>query len=291
MVVTGVQGQVVTALVERGAAADDIDVVTLGRPVLDLADPAGIDAALTATRPDVIVSAAAYTAVDKAESEPDLATTINGEAPGAIARAAARLAVPIIHISTDYVFDGSKDGAYLESDPVSPLGVYGQTKLAGEQAVAAATPDHAILRTAWVYSPFGNNFVKTMLRLANDRPELGIVSDQQGAPTSALDIADAVIAVTRQLLARPHDASLRGVFHMSGTGYTDWASFAEAIFAYSAEKGGPAARVNRLTTSQYPTPAARPANSRLDNGKLAKRFGVQLPEWQTSLKTVIDRLL
>ena len=291
MAVTGLQGQVVTSLIERARTAVAVEIVALGRPELDLADAASIDRALTGAKPDIIVSAAAYTAVDRAESEPDLAMAVNGAAPGVIAVTAAKLGVPVIHISTDYVFDGAKTEPYREEDAVNPLGVYGRSKLAGEQALQQATADYAILRTAWVYSPFGANFVKTMLRLGADREALNVVADQQGSPTNALDIADAVIAVAGQMLNHPGDPEKRGVFHLSGTGDTDWASFAEAIFTASAAQGSPHARVNRITTSEYPTAAPRPANSRLNTEKLRKHFGLELPDWRTSLPPVVQRLL
>jgi dTDP-4-dehydrorhamnose reductase len=291
MAVTGLHGQVVTSLIERAQGAGTVEILALGRPDLDLVDGASIDRALTGARPDIIVSAAAYTAVDRAESEPDLAMAVNGAAPGLIAGTAARLGVPIIHLSTDYVFDGTQTEPYREEDAVNPLGAYGRSKLAGEQAVRQATADHAILRTAWVYSPFGANFVKTMLRLATDRDTLNVVADQHGSPTNALDIADAVIAIAGQMLAHPTDPDKRGVFHLSGTGYTDWASFAEAIFAASAARGGPHARVSRITTSEYPTAAPRPANSRLDKEKLGNHFGIVMPDWRDSLPPVIQRLL
>lgn len=290
LVVTGTQGQVVQALLERGVGAE-IEVIALGRPALDLARADTVAAPLRAARPDIIVSAAAYTAVDKAEQEPDLAQAVNGAGAGAVARAAAALGVPVVHLSTDYVFRGDGERPYGEDDPVAPLGVYGRSKLAGEQAVAAATADHCILRTAWVYSPFGANFVKTMLRVAATRPELRVVADQFGSPTSALDIADGVIAVCRTLLRHRRDERLRGIFHMAGTGYTHWAGFAEAIFAYSSAHDGPAARVVPITTADYPTPARRPGNSRLDCAKLERLYGVRLPPWQDSTTMVVARLL
>ena len=288
--VTGRSGQVVTALLERGAARG-IEVVALGRPELDLSQPETVARALQASGADVIVSAAAYTAVDKAESEPELAFAINAVGAGAVAYAAAELGVPVVHLSTDYVFDGNKSGAYLETDPTGPVGVYGASKLAGEQAVAAATPNHAILRTAWVYSPFGGNFLKTMLRLAGERPQLRVVGDQRGTPTSALDIADAVLTVAANLVERPDEASLRGVFHLVGSGEASWAEFAREIFRQSAHLGGPSADVEAITTAEYPTPAKRPANSLLSTDKLEARHGVRLPAWQESTGVVLKRLL
>lgn len=290
LIVTGRSGQVASALIERGAAAG-IDVIAIGRPEFDLGDAGGGEAALIAARPDVIVSAAAYTAVDKAESEPELAQVINAEGAGRVAAAAARLGVPIIHISTDYVFDGSKAAPYVETDPTAPLGTYGRSKLAGEIAVAAATSNHATLRTAWVYSPFGANFLKTMLRLAGDRPELRVVEDQRGNPTSALDIADAVLKVAANLVARPGDAGLRGVFHMAGSGEGSWADFATEILAASAELNGPHATVTRIGTADYPTPAPRPADSRLSSEKLRRVHGVIMPNWVESTRTVVRRLV
>ena len=290
VVVTGREGQVVRSLIERGALAG-LTIIPLGRPTFDLAGPSDvIAAAIAAEAPDVIVSAAAYTAVDKAESERDLAFAINEQGSRAIAIAARDAGVPLIHLSTDYVFDGSGDRPYAETDATAPSGAYGASKLAGEEAVLECQPNSAILRTAWVYSPFGSNFVKTMLRLAGDRDEISVVADQRGNPTSALDIADGVLAVARNLHAAS-DSSLRGLFHMSGAGEASWAEFAEAIFAVSKEVGGPTARVKQIATSDYPTAAKQPANSRLNTDKLAGAHGVRLPEWRQSLKDVVTRLL
>ena len=288
--VTGRSGQVVLSLLER-AKAGNVRVRAVGRPDLDLARPETVVAALLALRPDAIVNAAAYTAVDLAESEPALAHEINAAGAAAVARAAAQLDIPIVHLSTDYVFDGSLGRPYREDDATGPLGVYGASKLAGEAAVVAATANHAILRTAWVYSPFGKNFARTMLTLANTRDEISVVSDQLGSPTNALDIADGIIGVARNLVNRPAAPELRGTFHMTGAGETNWAEFAQAIFAISAGVGGPSARVRPIPTSAYPTPARRPANSRLDNSRLANVHGVRLPDWQPSLRGCIERLV
>lgn len=286
--VTGQAGQVVTSLIERGAAAG-YEIVAIGRPALDLADSASVVRALEAAAPDAIVSAAAYTAVDKAETESDLAHAVNGAGAGAVAQAASALGVPLVHISTDYVFDGTLDRPYVESDPTGPTGVYGASKLAGEQAVLSGHANSAVLRVAWVYSPFGGNFVKTMLRLAGDRDSVSVVADQVGNPTSALDIADGIIAVATNLVADSNPA-LRGTFHMTASGEASWADFASAIFAASAARGGPLASVTPIGTVDYPTPATRPANSRLDCGLIARTHGVALPAWQGSLDTVIARL-
>jgi dTDP-4-dehydrorhamnose reductase len=290
LLVTGLQGQVVQSLLERGGLHPDLEIVAVGRPELDLATPKMILPAVTRLRPDVIVSAAAYTAVDQAEDEELLANTVNATAPGALAQAAKILDIPVIHLSTDYVFDGSKSSAYIETDPVGPIGAYGRTKLAGETAIAEAIANHAILRTAWVHSPFGKNFLKTMLRLAESRDSLNVVADQFGTPTSALDIADAVIAVARNLMANP-DPELRGVFHLTNAGRANWADFAEEIFRASARLGGPFATVGRIPAIDYPTSARRPANSQLDCTKLARIHGVALPDWANSTKTVVARVL
>ncbi len=289
MVVTGREGQVVTSLIERAALDSRFEVVAVGRPDFDLSNPGTIDAEIRATKPDVIVSAAAYTAVDQAETDEEAATVVNGTAAGAIAKTAASLGIPVVHISTDYVFDGSKMSPYVESDPVAPIGAYGRSKFAGELAVTEATANHAILRTAWVYSPFGNNFLKTMLRLAETRDSLKVVDDQIGNPTSALDIADAILVVAANLL-NSGDPSLRGIFHMTGSGEGSWADFATEIFASSARCSGPSAAVGRIPSSAYPTPAKRPANSRLDCGLLEARHGVRLPDWKQSTVNTVERL-
>lgn len=290
VVVTGREGQIVRSLLERGTGAGH-DIVPLGRPVLDLTDePDAIVEAVEAAEPDVVVSAAAYTAVDRAESEPDLAFTVNERGAGAVARAARLLDVPLVHLSTDYVFDGAKPSPYTEEDPAAPMSVYGASKLGGERMVLAEHGNSAVLRTAWVYSPFGANFVKTMLRLAKDREEIGVVADQHGNPTSALDVADGVLAVATNLLGSGHP-SLRGVFHMAADGEASWAEFADTILAASAQRRGPTARVKPITTADYPTAARRPANSRLDCGKLERNHGVTLPNWRSSTETVVGRLL
>ena len=288
--VTGKEGQVALSLLERGAAAGH-DIALVGRPELDLAgDAPAIMEAIDLARPDVIVSAAAFTAVDKAEAERDLAFAINGKGAGAVAAAAKAIGVPLVHLSTDYVFDGSKREPYGEEDQTGPTGVYGASKLAGEQAVLAAHDNVAILRTAWVYSPFGGNFVKTILRLAGDRDEISVVDDQRGNPTSALDIADGIIAVSQNLVSGTNPAQ-RGIFHMAGSGEASWAEFARSIFGYSIAAGGPGARVKSIASADYPTPARRPANSRLNSDKLALTHGVRLPNWHQSTASIVARLV
>lgn len=289
IVVTGKEGQVVRALAEVGPKLG-VAILPVGRPELDLASAATVLPAIAALAPDVIVSAAAYTAVDRAESEPDLAFAVNARGAEAVARAAAALGVPVIHLSTDYVFSGDQATPYRECDPTMPVSVYGHSKLEGEQLVAAAGPDHAILRTCWVYSPFGANFVKTMLRLADVRSAVSVVADQHGQPTSAFEIALAIVGVARRLKGDP-DPSLRGVFHLAATGSATWADFAEAIFDGLEKCRGTHVAVSRISTTDYPTAARRPANSRLALDKLKMAYGIELAGWRAQLQPVLDRLL
>ena len=286
--VTGSKGQVAASLAER--AGPKVEIVALGRPAFDLEDRASVLAGLKKARPDVIVNAAAYTAVDKAEAEEEVAVRINGEGAGHVAEAAQQLSVPLLHLSTDYVFDGALARPYREEDPTGPTGAYGRSKLIGEKLVAERCSDSIILRTAWVYSPFGANFVRTMLRLNETREEVAVVADQRGNPTSALDIAAALLAIARRLKGDP-SAALRGVFHMTGSGDATWADFAEAVFSEAAARGRRLTRVRRISTADYPTPARRPANSRLDNGKLRRVYALELPEWRASLAACCARLI
>jgi dTDP-4-dehydrorhamnose reductase len=286
--VTGLRGQVVTALLERSAGRAEI--LPLGRPRLDLTDRHSIMPALARARCDVIINAAAYTAVDKAEQEPDAAMRVNADGAGFVAEAAAGLDVPLLHLSTDYVFDGSLGRPYREADQTAPMGAYGRSKLAGETRVAAAHANSVILRTAWVYSPFGTNFVRTMLRLGETRPEVRVVADQTGNPTSALDIASALLAIAARIASDP-SPELRGIFHITGQGEASWADLAEAVFDAAAQRGRALVRVERITTADYPAPARRPANSRLDNRKLREIYGVAMPHWRTSLPECVSRLI
>jgi dTDP-4-dehydrorhamnose reductase len=289
VLVAGGSGQVARALVAT-APANLFDVLAVGRPQLDLADPLSIARALRAAAPDLVINAAAYTAVDLAESEEAAAQAINSEGAGQLALAAARSGAPILHLSTDYVFNGDKSAPYVETDPVGPTGAYGRSKLAGEAAVADANPRHVILRTAWVYSPYGKNFVKTMLRLGETREELGVVHDQRGNPTAAHDIAAALWALARRFKESPVDL-VPGVFHLTAGGEASWAEFAEEIFRVSAPLGGPSARVRRIATDEFPTPTRRPANSRLDCSKLADTYGLFLPHWQASTRACVEQLI
>ncbi|MCO4318385.1 dTDP-4-dehydrorhamnose reductase [Phyllobacterium sp. 21LDTY02-6] len=295
ILVTGKEGQVVQSLLERSAArpdlqVPDLQVIAVGRPELDLSRPDSVRAAIEAARPDIVVSAAAYTAVDQAEDEPELAFAVNATGAGAVAAAAQACGAPVIHLSTDYVFSGDAPSAYAETDAVAPKSSYGRSKLEGERLVAAANARHIILRTAWIFSPFGRNFVKTMLKLAETRDGLSVVCDQWGNPTSALDIADAIIHVVDRLGNEPGFADY-GIYHLAGSGDVNWSGFARAIFEESAERGGPVADVADIATADYPTKAARPANSRLSTAKLQKRFGFTMPDWRASLADVVERLV
>jgi dTDP-4-dehydrorhamnose reductase len=240
--------------------------------------------------PDIVVNAAAYTAVDQAEQEPEIAFAVNGAGAGAVAEVTRALGIPIIHLSTDNVFDGNKESAYVEEDLVGPGNVYGASKLAGEQALAAATDDCVILRTAWVYAPYGKNFVRTMLALAESREEVRIVADQVGCPTFAPDIAVAIVGIARNLLGSPPDPLMRGLFHLAGSGETSWADFGATIFAFLAAKGLHNPTLTPIASAEYRTAARRPANSRLNCAKLASVHGIELPSWRDSLGLCLERL-
>jgi dTDP-4-dehydrorhamnose reductase len=285
LLVVGRAGQVARALVAAGGR----EVIAVGRPTLDLERMDTFHPALSAHAPDVVACVGAYTAVDQAEKERDAVFRINAEGPGRLAEACARAATPFIYVSTDYVFDGAKSTPYIETDPIAPQGVYGASKAEGELRVAAAQPHHVILRTAWVYDATGKNFVRTMLRLARTRERVGVVADQFGAPTYAPHIAAGLLQVAHHLASAPTE-EMYGVFHMSAADYCSWADFAEAIFEESARRGGPSASVDRITTAQYPTPAKRPANSRLDCDRIARVHGVRLPTWRQGLTACMDAI-
>lgn len=282
--VFGTTGQVAIE-VQRQALANGVRITALGRDRADLTNPVACAAAIAATDADVIVNAAAYTAVDQAEGDRTTAQLVNGDAPGAMARAAAARGLPFVHISTDYVFDGSGSRPWAEGDRVAPLGVYGATKLSGELQVMAAGGPHVILRTAWVFSAHGKNFVRTMLRLGADRENLSVVADQHGGPTPAADIARAVLTIARHF---QQGQGTDGIFHFAGAPTATWADFAEAIFATSALARKPA--VFRIPTSAYPTPAQRPLNSTLDCTKIQRVYGIAQPDWHTGLSDVIREL-
>lgn len=281
VLLTGVNGQVGWELQRTLAPLGE--VIAADRSCLDLADTAGIRRSVDAVAPDLIVNPAAYTAVDKAESEPELASAINAAAPRELALAAAARGIPLVHFSTDYVFDGKKSGAYSETDAPNPLGVYGATKLAGEQAIQRAGVSHLILRTSWVYGLRGRNFLLTMQRLARERDSLAVVDDQFGAPTWSRMIAEATALVVARWLDRADPAATSGIYHLSCGGRTSWHGFTAAILAHLANGDEKLARLTAIPTAGYPTPAARPANSQLDCARLARTFGVRLPDWDTAL--------
>lgn len=290
ILVTGREGQVAKSLAERAAAHPGAEVLLVGRPQLDLLKPDTVRAAILAGRPDVVVSAAGYTAVDRAEDQREEAFAVNATGAGAVASAAAEAGAAIIHLSTDYVFAGDKDGEYRETDPPDPQNVYGSSKLEGEKAVAAANPRHLILRTAWVYSPFGRNFVKTMLGLARERDTVRVVADQAGNPTAAADIAEGVLRAAAAVAAG-RSATCFGTFHLAGGGSASWAAFAREVFSESSRLGGPSARVEEIATADFPTRARRPGNARLAGEKFRETFGWQPPAWQESCRAVVARLV
>ena len=290
IVVTGRSGQVVRSLMAKAALTPGFEIMPIGRPELDLVGTDDLSYVFAARRPDLIVSAAAYTAVERAEDEPDVAFAINAVGAGKVAEAAAAIGAPVIHLSTDYVFSGDAGRPYHEEDAPAPCNVYGRSKLAGELAVTAANPRHVILRTAWVYSPFGSNFVKTMLRKALVSDTVSVVADQFGNPTSAFDIADGILALASQL-ADVGPESRFGIFHLAGTGSTSWAAFATHVFEVSRGAGGPFASVREISTAEFPTRAPRPANSSLNTDKFQKTFGWRAPDWRRSTSEVVLSLI
>jgi len=293
IVVTGVTGQVGSAIASRFAEFGT--VVAADRGALDLAMPTALPSQLEALAPDVIINPAAYTAVDRAEDERDLALTVNGEAPGVLARWAAARRVPLVHFSTDYVFDGEGERPWREDDRTSPLSSYGSSKLAGEQAIRQAGGAHLIVRSSWVYAAQGANFMRTIARLAGERPELRIVADQVGAPTTAAVIADSLAAIFRRRvddLAAGFVAA-NGLVHVAAADYVSWHGFAEAIIDGLKQRGIPlkVERVLPIRTEDYPTKATRPRNSRLDIGRLREVFDVRPPGWKAALQPELDRLV
>ena len=286
----GAEGQIARSLREVASKNKDFVIGWGARPNLDIRRADLVRQVLADFSPDLVVNPAAYTAVDLAESEPDLAFAINDKGAGNVAAAAHALNAPIIHLSSDYVFDGTKKYRYDEADAVAPQGVYGRSKLAGERAVAAANPHHIILRASWVYAPFGTNFVRTILRLAADRDRLRVVDDQIGCPTYAPDIADAILAIARKIGTGGWQVPYGGVTHLAGPDEVTWCSFARRILQASETKRDRLVAVDAITTADYPTPAKRPANSRLCCNKLASVFGVRLPPLDQSLEQCIERL-
>jgi len=288
ILVTGATGQLGSELMRR-APRFDVTAEGLSSQQLDITDARAVRKAVLESEAAVVVNAAAYTAVDKAEAEEARAFAVNRDGTANLAAACAEADIPFIHVSTDYVFDGTKESAYSEADPVHPVSVYGASKEAGEQALRSTWPRHIILRTAWVYSVYGNNFVKTMLRLARERDSLRVVADQRGCPTAAGEIAEAILSIVQRI--KGGSEIEWGTYHFCGAGSTTWHGFAEAIVELAAPTLGRSIPVVPITTADYPTPAKRPANSVLDCSKIRDRLGIQPRPWRDSLQEVMTELL
>ena len=282
----GRHGQLARCLTER---RPHLDMVVAGRPEMDLELDGSVRELITEVRPDLVINSAAYTAVDQAEVDEELARRINATGAGEAAGAAAEVGAPIIHVSTDYVFDGSKDSPYREDDITNPATVYGQTKLAGEEMVCAANDKHVIVRTSWLFSPFGRNFVKSMLVAARSNSVLRVVDDQHGSPTSAIDLAGAITLVAKRLLAGSETA-LGRTYHVAGGGVATWHDVATATMEEAKSLGLPVAEVRPISSSEWPTAAERPRYSALDSTSFAKDFDFVLPDWRLGLKNVVRRL-
>ena len=287
ILVVGNSGQVACSLAEL--SSDTCEIIAIGRPDLDLLDARSIVNAINRTTPSLIINAAAYTAVDQAESEEAAAFALNCDGARELAVAAAERDIPLVHISTDYVFDGKGETAYRESDPVAPSSIYGKSKLAGEQAVLAAQPRSLVVRTAWVVSPFGKNFCKTMLRLANEHPKLRVVDDQIGSPTYAPHLAAALVEMGKKALAQ-RDETPWGIYHLANRGSASWCDVAKQTMTAAEEAGLASVPVEAITTAEFPTPAPRPANSRLDCSKAEANFGIVLADWQSAITACVHRL-
>jgi dTDP-4-dehydrorhamnose reductase len=287
ILVVGRTGQLAQELA-RSPLPRDWAMDFAGRDAIDLSDPDAAAKAVRASGADAVINAAAYTAVDRAESEAELAQRVNGDAPGGMAAAARAMGAPFVHVSTDYVFDGQNPEGYAEDDAIAPQSVYGATKAAGEAAVRAAGGEHLILRTSWVFSPFGANFVKTMLRVGAERDEVRVVDDQHGRPTAAGDIARTLVVMLEKTLA---GAAPFGTYHFANTGPTTWRKFADGVFERAAARGAKTPKVTAITTAEYPTPARRPACSILKTGKLEAAFGLAPRGWGEALDATLDELV
>ena len=286
--IIGSNGQLGWELVRRGESRG-LQILALDYPEIDIGDPSSIDSRIESSEIDFIINAAAYTAVDRAESEPETAFAVNREGPAHLADRCRKRGIPLIHVSTDYVFDGTKPDAYIEEDPVAPLGVYGQSKAAGEVEVRKRLPKHFILRTAWLAGVHGHNFVKTMLKLGREKDTLRVVSDQFGCPTIAADLAEAILELVRQ--AEKKQSVKWGTYHYCGAGMTTWYGFATAIFEIARQYEKFAVEnVVPISTAEYPTPVKRPVNSVLDCTKIEKYFGVRSRPWRESLAAMIEQL-
>lgn len=282
----GANGQLGQELI-RAAAAQKVPLVALSHADADIADAAAVHEAIARHAPNLVVNAAAYTKVDLAEKEPEAARQGNETGPKVLAEATAAAGIPFVHFSTDYVFDGTKPTAYVEIDAISPAGAYGRSKAAGERAVRAANPRHVIIRTSWVYGEFGNNFLKTMLRLARERDELRVVADQRGCPTSTLDLAEAILGIAPRLIA---GENVWGTYHFAGSGVTTWHGFASRIVEAQAPFTGRSPKVTPITTAEYPLPARRPANSEFDCSLFARTFGIQARPWTQETDRIVRAL-
>lgn len=293
ILLTGKHGQVGFELLRALAPLGEVHAVDYAE--CDLADAAAIAALVRSVRPDVIVNPAAYTAVDKAESEPELAHAVNSVAPGVLGEEAAKRGAWVVHYSTDYVFDGTKQGAYTEADPTNPLSVYGRTKQKGEIALQESGARCLIVRTSWVVGAHGNNFAKTILRLALEREQLNVVADQYGAPTSAALLADATAQLVRQVQREGADTYPYGLYHLAAGGETNWCDYARFVVSEARAAGRPLKllpdAIRGISSSEYPTSAKRPLNSRLDTGKLRRTFGLEMPDWQRGVSHILQQIL
>ena len=288
ILVAGRSGRLARALIEVGERAG-CNVRALGRPELDIENPDSVRRAVAAQSPHAIVNAAGSVVVDDAERQPERAFAVNCDGAAHLAEAAARAGIPFVHVSSDYVFDGNKTTPYVEDDPTGPLSVYGRSKVAGEQAVLAAHPSPIVVRTSWVFGPHGTNFVTAMLRLAEKQEAVRVVADQHGTPTAGVDLADALLNITAQLLSK--DVTQHGgIYHVAGGGETTWLGLAQAIFSGWARRGRRVPRIEPISLADWPGPAKRPRYSQLDCGKVAGTFGIRLPPWQESLEACLDQL-
>lgn len=292
ILVTGKNGQLARSL--AAGSCENAEIICVGRPQLDLTDKNSVEQAVAMSRPDIVINAAAYTHVDQAETDEVAAMAVNARGAEVVAQAAAWHGLPLIHVSTDYVFDGFADGAYREVDAVAPVSVYGQTKLAGETRVAAAHAQSVIVRTAWLVSPYGANFCKTMLRLARTKSELPVVADQVGSPTYVPHLARALVQIAKRLSHNPDhnpDHNNGGIYHVANQGYASWFEVAGFIMTAAAKRGHRAAHVRAISSDEYPTPVRRPANSRLDCAKAKEIFGIELPHWTVGIDACVQALV
>ena len=288
VVVIGQSGQLALSLAETVPAG--VELVCLGHSGLDIASPAITFDVLTAHKPDILINASAYTAVDKAEKDPETAFALNARGPARLAEYAAECGIPLIHISTDYVFDGTASRPYVEDDTPAPLNVYGHSKLEGERAIASVLPNHIIVRTSWLFSAYGSNFVKTMLSRGREVENLRIVADQRGRPTSARELARIIWVIADRIAERAGTASLWGIYHYADAGEASWADIAEAIFASPEARLERAPQIQRITTDDYPTPARRPRYSVLDSTKIESVFNIRPRPWTASLRDVLQKI-